>query len=632
MRLYAIFAFSFSLFIAVSMGEFAQCEPNTTPHRQTDPALNHSAPLETQAIPPRSSPRQEPFVAQHFNKTPKADAIKSEIASGPVPASDQQQKEHDALVAFYKGRDFSPMWISKGELNLRAHILLSEFQNAGAWGLKPEAFKLSNPLDSGKTHHDLSERDLAKTELELTRKALKYARFARGGRIMQPAKILNSNLDRKPKLIDPNLILTRLAAAQDVDLFLQSLHPKHLQFQLLRQAFLARRAKTHIKLPRKREGFDVAELLEKQKKVLRTRLGLRAKLSYTDAGEEEKEEDRLNRQLIDALKQFQSRHDIAPADGNLTRQTVHALNKRPKVSIHKLLANMEEWRWMWEDMGDVYVLANIPEYMLHVIKNGKDIHTERIVVGEIGKQSSIFTRRLKHIVLRPMWRVPESIKVRELWPNLRRGGSMFRKFGLQLETKDGKRLDYRKLDWSKQDIRNYEVVQPPGRKSVMGVVKFSFPSQHTIFMHDTPDKYMFNRRQRTLSHGCLRVRNPVKLADILLLQDKGWSAKHINKLIKSGPPNNAIKIESRIPIHLTYFTAWAKKDGSVRVYRDIYGHEKRITLALQGHWDRINKGRNHLAAVQPVRVSSRRRSARKRRSKHTLTPNDYVRAAFGGAL
>ncbi len=266
----------------------------------------------------------------------------------------------------------------------------------------------------------------------------------------------------------------------------------------------------------------------------------------------------------------------------------------------RIRANMEMWRWMWPNMGDFYVLNNIPEYMQYVYKDGQIIRSEKIVVGLLDKQTTIFSRPLKYVVLRPAWRVPESIMVNELWPNLIRGGGMMRQYGLQIVTKNGQRaVDYRSIDWATSDIRNYDVVQPPGPKSVLGHVKFSFPSQHTIYMHDTPDKWMFKPAQRTLSHGCLRVWKPMQLAELILKEDKGWDPEKIAELDRSGPLNNEIPINKEIPIHLVYFTAWVGEDGKLKTFRDVYGHEKRVTLALDGQWEKINKGRDHLAPVEP---------------------------------
>jgi len=266
----------------------------------------------------------------------------------------------------------------------------------------------------------------------------------------------------------------------------------------------------------------------------------------------------------------------------------------------RIRANMEMWRWMWPNMGDFYVLNNIPEFMQYVYKNGEVIRSEKIVAGLLDKQTTIFSRPLKYVVLRPAWRVPESIMVNELWPNLIRGGGMMRQYGLQIVTKNGQRaVDYRSIDWATTDIRNYDVIQPPGPKSVLGHVKFSFPSQHTIYMHDTPDKWMFKPAQRTLSHGCLRVWKPMQLAELVLKEDKGWDTDKIAELDRAGPLNNEIPITKEIPIHLVYFTAWVGDDGKLKTFRDVYGHEKRVTQALDGQWNKINKGRDHLAPVEP---------------------------------
>jgi murein L,D-transpeptidase YcbB/YkuD len=288
-------------------------------------------------------------------------------------------------------------------------------------------------------------------------------------------------------------------------------------------------------------------------------------------------------------------------------------------------------------MGDFYVLNNIPEFMQYVYKDGKIVRSAKIVVGELDKKSTIFSRPLKYVVLRPAWRVPESIMVNELWPSLIRGGALMRQYGLQLETKNGQRVDWRKYDWASTDIRNFIVLQPPGPKSVLGHVKFSFPSQHTIFMHDTPDKWMFRPAQRTLSHGCLRVQNPMQLAEMVLQEDKGWDTAKVATLDRSGPLNNEIPIAKEIPIHLVYFTAWVSDGGKLKTFNDVYGHEKRVTLALDGQWSKIKKGRNHLAPVEPnfnpaavtARSSRNETSPSRRAAQKNATLGDIIGSAFG---
>jgi murein L,D-transpeptidase YcbB/YkuD len=180
------------------------------------------------------------------------------------------------------------------------------------------------------------------------------------------------------------------------------------------------------------------------------------------------------------------------------------------------------------------------------------------------------------------------------------GGGLMRQWQLEVRTKEGQLVDWHKIDWAHTNILDYDVIQPNGPKTVLGKVKFSFPSQHTVFMHDTRagDKWMFNVSQRAYSHGCMRVSDPVGLARIALKEDKGWTAGQVDSALNDGPLNNEIVIEHKIPVHQTYFTALVDENGTLHTFPDVYGHERRITLALEGKWDRIEKGRDHLAPVE----------------------------------
>lgn len=598
-----------------------------------------NAPADSTAAPGATAPEQTNTPAAAASaptpvpENPITTAIREKLAKAPEPSktplvAEQDQKERDALSAFYASRTDGPLWANEKGLSDKARLAIGEIENADAWGLGPNDIAVPEVASASANGADLQPEGIADLEVKVALAVLRYARYARGGRIMDPTTMLDSNLDRKPQLLDPKTVLEEIATANQPDAYLQGLNPKQPQFQKLRQVYLAARAVPKGSARLSGSGPDLAPgAKDAQVAALRWRLGVR---SATAAGSSDNET--YDDALKDAVIAFQTAHGISPADGIVNGATRAALNKRVKADTRKVLANMEEWRWMPSDLGDMHVIANVPEFMLRLYKYGDVIHTERIVAGEVGKQTTIFTRSLKHIVFRPKWRVPESIKVKELWPNLLRGGGMFRQYGLQLETKDGKPLDYRKFDWTKTDIRDYYVMQPPGRKSVLGVVKFSFPSQHTIYMHDTPDKWMFASKQRTLSHGCLRLRNPLRLAEIILAEDKGWDAAHIAGLAKSGPLNNEVAIEKKIPIHLTYFTAWVDDKGTLKTYGDVYGHEKRIRLALDGKWSQISKRRDHLAPVEvDLSASSRIAQSGSSRSsrKSQQTPSDFIGSALG---
>jgi L,D-transpeptidase YcbB len=485
--------------------------------------------------------------------SPMIVALRAMLTSAPSDMADKERADQTALSEFYASRSGAGLWVTDAGFTAKARALVTEIKNADAYGLDAKDYALPDMPDAGTAA--LSVEATAAAELRLSAAALKYARFARGGRITDPAAQLNSNLDRRPQWIEPKVILDRLAGNEEPDAVLRSLHPKHPQFEKLRQLYIAA-------LPKSGGGLSTAA------KRLRT--------------------------------------------------------------------NMEMWRWMNEDMGDMHVLNNIPEFMQHVYKDGKIIRSEKIVAGMLDKQSSIFSRPLKYVVLRPQWRVPESIKVNEIWPSLLRGGGLMRQYDLEVESKDGKPLDWHQIQWSKVDIRNYEVTQRSGPKSVLGHVKFSFPSQHTIYMHDTPDKWMFRTGQRTHSHGCLRVQKPMELAEMILKEDKGWDKAKVAELDRSGPMNNEIAIEKRIPIHLVYFTAWVADDGRLKIFGDVYGHEKRVTQALDGNWDKINKGRDHLAPVatnfNPATVAARAPARINRILPRSAQKDATLGDILGGAL
>ena len=388
----------------------------------TDPAIT----------PPMSAPK---------DSNPVATAVRSTLAGLSTEGSAQELKERAVLSDFYAARRDAPLWLSEAGLTDNGAALGAEILKADDWGLAAKDF----PLPPIPPASQLDAETIGKSDVEISLALLKYARYARGGRIIEPSILLNSNLDRKPQLLDPEVVIKGAAEAADIGAYVRGLHPQHPQFEKLRQSYLANKGK---------------------------QLG------------------------------------------------------------RKILANMEEWRWMPEDLGQVHVMANVPEFMVYLVKDGTRVHTERIVVGETGKQTTIYSRNLKTIVFKPMWRVPDSIKAHELQPNLRRGGSMFRQYDLELETKDGKPLDYHSINWNTANLLDYEVVQHNGPKNVMGVVKFTFPSQHTIFMHDTVDKWMFANAVRTLSHGCLRLRNPMKMAELVLAEDKGWDAAKVQDTMR----------------------------------------------------------------------------------------------------
>ena len=316
------------------------------------------------------------------------------------------------------------------------------------------------------------------------------------------------------------------------------------------------------------------------------------------------EEGYYDEALARAVIEYKEKNQIEPVNATVTSDLRKSINKKGKVDEEALLANMEQWRWMPEDLGATHIWVNIPEFMVRVKKQDAIIHEERIVAGRFETQTPVFSNRMKTVVFQPSWNVPESIKVNELLPKLRAGDNPIESQGLRLE-RNGRLVDAWDVDWSAQDIRNYHVYQPPGDANVLGIVKFLFPNKHSVYLHDTPSKKLFNQEVRTFSHGCMRVRNPVRLAEVIMAEDKGWDKDKVNELITTGPEDNDVALDKPLPVHVTYFTVWVADNGDVQTFSDIYGHEKRIKLGLNGRWDEIQKNLDHLLPADPGAVASR---------------------------
>jgi murein L,D-transpeptidase YcbB/YkuD len=448
-----------------------------------------------------------------------------------------------AMTTFYEERRGPLMWVTETGLSDKGAAVTSEIRKADDWGLHSSDFSVPQ-LPAG----NLSPEIAAETEIKLTLTILKYARYARGGRIGDPSRI-SELLDYTPPVRPPKLVLTDLAATDAPDTYLRSLHPKHEQFEKLRQLLLKLRgsdgSKEDVKLPADN------------------------KVKWIVYGE------------------------------NLQEGMPHELNDQPKpesasAEIERILINMERWRWLPENLGKLYVWDNVPEALTRVVKDGKIIHSDRIIVGQPTWPTPSFSAEMKLVVFHPTWGVPDGIKVKELSPILRKssGGGLFGLFGggysaesvleaYQLRAYvNGRIVDANSVDWNSIDIRSVTFQQPPGPKNPLGDVKFMFPNKHDVYMHDTPERDLFARSFRGLSHGCMRVEHPRRLASILLAEDKGWSEAKVGSLFNGD--SQEVQLTAHIPVHVTYFTAMVDYEGKLRTFGDIYGLDDRVGAALFG--------------------------------------------------
>ena len=476
--------------------------------------------------------------------------------AGELGIRGSEREDLAALLAYYGSNPEKPLWIENGAFSARARAAIAEIGRADDWGLSAADFALpSNAAGNGPDA-------LAEAEARLTLAVLKYARHARGGRF-DPTR-LSDALDRTPNLIEPAKLLQEIATAPEADTYLRKLHPQHPQFERLRQLLLAVRA-GKIEAP----PPPVAEEAEQ------------------------------------------------PAKGRKGKKSAKATKPAtpPPLTAERVLVNMEQWRWMPDDLGKLHAVVNIPEFTLRVVKESAVIHTERVVVGTPSNPTPIFSKEMRTVVFQPGWGVPSGIKVKELLPRLLAGGDPITGRGLVVRYR-GREADPSSIDWRAVDIRKVSIVQPPGPSNALGMVKFLFPNKHDVYMHDTPSKSLFNAEMRAFSHGCVRVRNPMRFAEIVFAETGGWSPSRVASLAR-GKPENEVAVPAPLSVHMTYFTVTVDDAGKAHTYRDIYGHEPRIRAGFEGRIDKVARKSEDLGQLRASMVSRAPRVARSERSQHS---------------
>jgi murein L,D-transpeptidase YcbB/YkuD len=558
--------------------------PAATPPASETPAPATATPTPPPVpTPPVAAPAEPPL-------PPLNAALLAALESSQPNARQTQDREwHEAVTAFYAARKGLPVWTTDGGLNTAALALSAEIGRADDWGLDPKAFDLTGLPTGGAT-----PEALAAAELKLTRALVTYAWHARGGRV-DPSQ-LSKWLDQSPRPLDVKALLEQFASVSDPSIALQKLHPQHRQFELLRQAYLkARGIKTEAPQEDPRNvtipSGPVVRLGERHEHVELVRRRLEVPARSPD------EADLYDEDVAAAVRQFLGatyrdsrtgktvKRPAHPALTNATRTSlsrkIQQASESRQPTLQQYLVNLERWRWLPEQLGATHIWNNLPEYVTRVIRNGAVIHQERIIIGKPTNQTPVFSDEMEFVVFHPDWGVPGTIKVQDLLPSLQAGDdSVLQRRNMRLVS-GNRTVHPAEIDWSRTDIRKLSVIQDPGPSNPLGQLKFMFPNKHDVYMHDTPTKQLFETPVRAYSFGCIRVRNPVRLAELVFGQDRNWTQTDIAPLLSPrAQQNNRVDLNRRIPVHNTYFTLLADEHGKVTSFADVYGHDRRIQAVL----------------------------------------------------
>ena len=525
----------------------------------------------------------------------------SSAIDGGAGAAHASEDVKAAVKEFYNKREGKPFWTDAGKLTPAAQSAIAAIARAGEFALKPADYPLP-PATLGSGGATASAEELANAEIKLSLAALAYAHDAHVGKIAPD--VVGNNIDRGSTPPSPEKVMEGLGKAEDAGKYLIGFNPHHPQFELLRKKYLemisgkpvpenvaaadAPAEASPIRIPagpRLHPGDQhpqVALLRQRLNSPLPPDATEGDKTSYDDV-------------LAEAVRKFQSDHNL-PDDGvvdvklrralngTVTRTRIQTVGKIARgtdtQAVDRILVNLQRWRWMREDMGDFYVFDNVPEFLTRVVDHGKVIFTEKIVVGKPDTMTPTFSQDMQYVEFHPFWAVPNSIKEKEILPKLRAGYDIMQAQNL-VATYRGQPVDVYNVDWSTQDIKAFDFHQPPSKENVLGVVKFMFPNHFDVYMHDTPSKGLFNQTVRAYSHGCMRVHNPDQFAAVILGHDQGWGPSDVQRAIANGQ-NQQVRLQTHIPVHVAYFTAWVQEDGSLSTFGDWYGHDRRLELALTG--------------------------------------------------
>ena len=522
-----------------------------------------------------------------------ADRINQEIrniTSAEGPPAYLEGVRWKLVRQIYEDRQYRPLWVGIRPVPERTKELIANLCDAEREGLRPADYRLSDlrrTLERLQPSLDKQRPEaFAVLDLELTRRFLDYGADLLAGRLDPKAVASEWYIRARRSSIEGTL--RGAVQAEEFQGIVAPLRPQLPGYADLVKALAGyREILEHGGWPRVpgrsslRRGTRGARVA-----VLRRRLRITGDLTGW-AGNKPVD----NRAVAKAVARFQSRHGI-PSNGIVGAATLAALNVPVQVRIRQIQLNLERYRWLPAEFGPRYIYVNIPDYRLSAYDVGKPVLNMRVVVGDEYKNATpVFADLMTFVVFRPYWYVPQRILVREILPRIRKKRSYLARnhFEVVDAKYESRVLNPRRINWSRVDLTKVRMRQRGGSPTnPLGLVKFMFPNQFAIYLHDTPTRKSFSRPQRTLSHGCVWVEKPVELADYVLAGQGDWNEKKIREAMLTAHSASAggrvdghsVTLEQPLPVYIVYFTAFVR-DGIVNFRHDPYGKD-RETIARLG--------------------------------------------------
>ncbi len=487
-----------------------------------------------------------------------------------VQAVAAEASADDAVAAFYRNRNYAPIWTDEGSIARRA-ALFATLSRAGDHALpvvRYDVAGLEALLAAART-----EGDRARAEVALTRAYLAYATDVKSG-VLTPKK-LDPGIVREIIRPDPAVLLAAIAT-RDPARVLRDLAPKSPAYtQLMRAKFdlAARIASGGWGPVVQAKALDRGESGD-QVIALRNRLISMGYMPPTASGT-------YDAAMQAAVLRFQVDHGLT-ADGIARAHTLQEINVPPEARMKSIVVAMERMRWMGDaPLGDRYVWVNQPDFTAKIIDHGKVTFQTRSVIGKdlLSQHTPEFSDEMQHMVINPSWGVPRSIIVSEYLPLLQRNPNAVGH--LQVIDSRGRVVPRGAVNFAGYSARTFPfgLRQPPSDGNALGKVKFMFPNRYNIYLHDTPSKSLFANEVRAYSHGCVRLADPFDFAYALLSAQSDDPKAEFASHLKTGR-ETTVKLVKNVPIHLVYFTAFPGAKGQITYRDDVYGRDKMLYEAL----------------------------------------------------
>jgi murein L,D-transpeptidase YcbB/YkuD len=511
-------------------------------------------------------------------------ALHTSVANATPPASLEPGRL--AMVqSVYQGRNYLPIWSGLNRLKVPGQQLVTALTTAESQGLRSSDYDLPGIRQAlihayGKTTaQDSIPAAVAALELRLTSTFLQYGSHLYSGRL-DPATVDTAWFITARRTGVDSALRTALQAKTFPEM-VAPLPPRQPQYTELTQALgqyralQARGGWPTVPIPPK-VGIKPGQT-DTLVPLVRRRLTITGELGDSLTIDPA----RYDSALAGAVARFQELHGLE-TDSIIGRTTLEAMNIPVDVRVGQIELNMERYRWLPDDLGPRYVLVNVPDYHLVAYEDGKQVFSMRVVVGkDYENPTPVFADTMSYIIFRPYWNVPIRIIKQEIIPEQKKDTSYISKHDYQI-MRGRDSVEPSSINWKKVDTTNFHFLirQKPGPLNSLGTIKFMFPNQFDVYLHDTPARGLFRRAGRAASHGCIRVEQPEKLAAFALAQNPTWDLKKIHDAMTSKDPPEQVGLRQKVPVYIVYFTAFVQ-ERAVRFRNDLYGTDQRAIARLR---------------------------------------------------